>query len=317
MIEVATSENLTGKQFGRWVVQERVPGAGAAMWRCRCQCGTVRVVAARNLKAGASTSCGCLARERARACAKLDLTGQRYGKLVVIHEAGPANNGESRWHCLCDCGVECDVLTRSLRNGKRTSCGCDSQKGKSRTKNIAGQKFAMLTALYPTPKRGRTGSVIWHCRCDCGNETDVSYERLLYSTVISCGCMRKKCDQEIKDKLTHVDGTSIDILKNPKRRSDNSTGITGVYRRRGKYEARIVFQGKTYYLGRYSELNTAAEVRRQAEEAVHREAVRFYEQWKRHADENPDWAEKNPISFHVKKTETGEMKMEILPRMDQ
>lgn len=45
---------------------------------------------------------------------KLDLTGQRYGKLVVT---GPAENvsGRTAWHCKCDCGNEKIVKTNHLR----------------------------------------------------------------------------------------------------------------------------------------------------------------------------------------------------------
>ena len=55
---------------------------------------------------------------------KLDLTGQRYGKLTVLR---PAENIGTRtaWQCRCDCGQELTVTTRDLRRGRRTSCGCD------------------------------------------------------------------------------------------------------------------------------------------------------------------------------------------------
>ena len=55
---------------------------------------------------------------------KLDLTGQRYGRLTVL---GPAENIGDRtaWLCRCDCGQDTVVLTRDLRRGRRTSCGCD------------------------------------------------------------------------------------------------------------------------------------------------------------------------------------------------
>ena len=55
---------------------------------------------------------------------KLDLTGQRFGKLTVL---GPAENIGTRtaWQCRCDCGQEIVVSTRDLRRGRRTSCGCD------------------------------------------------------------------------------------------------------------------------------------------------------------------------------------------------
>ena len=57
---------------------------------------------------------------------KLDLTGQRYGKLTVL---APAENIGSRtaWLCRCDCGQETIVMTVRLRDGHRTSCGCDKE----------------------------------------------------------------------------------------------------------------------------------------------------------------------------------------------
>ena len=55
---------------------------------------------------------------------KLDLTGQRFGRLTVL---GPAENIGNRtaWLCRCDCGQDAVVTTRDLRRGRRTSCGCD------------------------------------------------------------------------------------------------------------------------------------------------------------------------------------------------
>lgn len=54
---------------------------------------------------------------------KLDLTGQRYGKLTVL---GPAENmgGYTAWLCRCGCGRETVVPTRHLRSGHTKSCGC-------------------------------------------------------------------------------------------------------------------------------------------------------------------------------------------------
>ena len=57
---------------------------------------------------------------------KLDLTGQRFGKLTVL---APAENIGTRtaWLCRCDCGQETVVTTLRLRDGRRTSCGCDNE----------------------------------------------------------------------------------------------------------------------------------------------------------------------------------------------
>ena len=311
------TRDLSGLQFGRWTVIDRVEKKGAARWNCRCSCGTERDVAAKNLINGESLSCGCLNRDVVRNMMRVDLTGRRYGKLVVVERAEKNARGAAQWRCICDCGKKCVVLHSSLQLGKRTSCGCDSRKGKHTAKDVAGQKFAMLTALYPTGERGHNGSILWHCRCDCGKEIDIALDRLKYSEVISCGCMREKCNQELQEKLIHIAGTSIDAIRSQKIRTDNKTGVRGVYVKRGKYCAIITFQQKKYYLGSYAALETAAEVRKEAERLLHGEAVLFYEKWKRLADADPEWAEENPIDIRVTRSEGGEFEVELLPEINE
>ncbi len=50
----------------------------------------------------------------------VDITGQRFGKLVAIRYAGGG-----RWYCQCDCGNTATPLGTSLREGNTTSCGCN------------------------------------------------------------------------------------------------------------------------------------------------------------------------------------------------
>ena len=100
-----------------------------------------------------------------------DLTGNRYGMLTVIEKAVSSPGSGTSWICQCDCGRQCKVTTYKLTHGVQYCCGCRS---KSHPVDITGQKFRMLTALYPTENRDYKGSVIWHCRCECGNELDVS-----------------------------------------------------------------------------------------------------------------------------------------------
>lgn len=54
---------------------------------------------------------------------KLDLTGQRYGKLTVLRPA-PNIGRRTAWLCRCDCGNEAVVLSGRLRSGHTSSCGC-------------------------------------------------------------------------------------------------------------------------------------------------------------------------------------------------
>lgn len=55
---------------------------------------------------------------------KVDLTGRRFGRLVVLCENGRAKCGFVLWLCRCDCGSEVTVVGNNLRAGHTTSCGC-------------------------------------------------------------------------------------------------------------------------------------------------------------------------------------------------
>lgn len=59
---------------------------------------------------------------------KLDLTGQKFGKLLVIREAGRSKTNRIMWLCRCECGVEKVVGRNELRSGDTLSCGCHKAK---------------------------------------------------------------------------------------------------------------------------------------------------------------------------------------------
>ena len=54
----------------------------------------------------------------------VDLTGQRFGRLVVIKLSTPKGTKHHKWLCKCDCGNECVVLGHNLVGGHTKSCGC-------------------------------------------------------------------------------------------------------------------------------------------------------------------------------------------------
>lgn len=60
----------------------------------------------------------------------IDLTGNRYGRLIVVGRAEDRiqSNGRHRvfWKCHCDCGKDIEVLGDNLKQGRTTSCGCYS-----------------------------------------------------------------------------------------------------------------------------------------------------------------------------------------------
>lgn len=54
----------------------------------------------------------------------IDLTGQRFGKLVAFQYLGQNSHREQVWGCLCDCGKQVVKIGRCLRTGNVKSCGC-------------------------------------------------------------------------------------------------------------------------------------------------------------------------------------------------
>ena len=54
----------------------------------------------------------------------MDLTGQRFGKLVVLHLGTRTACNRVRWVCQCDCGNITEVQANDLRRGVVVSCGC-------------------------------------------------------------------------------------------------------------------------------------------------------------------------------------------------
>ena len=69
---------------------------------------------------------------------EIDLIGQRFGKWTVLYKTDKRTaSGGIKWHCKCDCGVERDVSSLSLRNGTSLSCGTHNiSKGNEAIKQI-------------------------------------------------------------------------------------------------------------------------------------------------------------------------------------
>lgn len=296
---------FAGQKYGRWTVLDAFIRnvRNEKKWLCRCDCGTERYVLERSLIHNGSKSCGCLAAEAVSKALTRDLTGRVFGDLTVLSKSEKTHNRRGIWwQCKCSCGKLCEVLATLLATGKRTHCGDRKvHKGKYPFVDLTGQRFHRLTALYPTDKRSSGGSVIWHCRCDCGTELDLSHNELKYANVRSCGCQRKEHNQKLKEYRHFADGTSVEMIKSRKIPRNNTTGYKGVYIIRGKYAAKIVFQQKAYFLGTYERIEDAAQARREAEVILFERTAAFYERWKQKADTDPQWAQENPIKIHVKK----------------
>lgn len=316
MTNTKLTGSLPGVRTGRLTIMDDyiVSDKGEKKYLCRCDCGTEKYILERALRYGGVSSCGCLRKENVQKAVSYDLEGKVFGELTVLHKAeNQRKNGGVWWTCKCSCGNLYDVPATLLVTGKRVHCGEKTHDRNYAFVDITGRKFNLLTALYPTNKRDRKGSIMWHCRCDCGNELDVSYNALAYSQMKSCGCRKKEHDEKLGSFLTHVAGTSLDMIKSKKVPTNNTTGHKGIYFIKGKYVAKIVFQKKQYYLGTYENLDEAVAIRKEAETILFDGFATYYKKYKAQADLDSEWAKNNPIEIRVEKNAIQELSVSFYP----
>ena len=138
----------------------------------------------------------------------IDLTGMRFGRLVVLKRSPDAGKGV-KWICRCDCGNTTAVYAAKLKNGHTQSCGCLQKERTSLAcrKDLTGETFGRLTVLHAAC-RTPYGHYRYVCQCDCGNIITVDGANLTSGATKSCGCFRKEVTRELK--LSHgMVGTRI------------------------------------------------------------------------------------------------------------
>lgn len=114
--------------------------------------------------------------------------GYQIGHLTVDYPTDKKRSGYKVWNCKCDCDGEILLDTRYLQRGTIMDCGCIT-KVKPGQRDLTGQRFGKLVCIEPTEKRSYRGTVVWRCRCDCGNECFAPSKQLLSGYKRSCGCL--------------------------------------------------------------------------------------------------------------------------------
>lgn len=75
----------------------------------------------------------------------IDISGQKFGRLTVLREAGRDKHGQTLWICKCDCGKETTVITQRLRSGGTKSCGCLKAEGNNKKH---GMCYSRINSIY-------------------------------------------------------------------------------------------------------------------------------------------------------------------------
>lgn len=109
--------NLAKRVFGRLTVLQEVARSASrnAIYKCRCECGTLTDVRDTDLRSGGTQSCGC--------GRGLNLKGKTFGRLTAQTVVSKTRLRKI-WRCSCTCGNTTDVLSTRLKNENTQSCGC-------------------------------------------------------------------------------------------------------------------------------------------------------------------------------------------------
>lgn len=133
---------MIGRTFGRLTVLDRAESRSGKPWfGCVCSCGTRGTYSGAELRRGNVKSCGCLQRQLAVELFSINLSGQRFGRLVVVERVG-SRRTYTEWLCICDCGEKHLAVSADLRSGHINSCGC------YRSESISA-RFSAARAMNP------------------------------------------------------------------------------------------------------------------------------------------------------------------------
>lgn len=194
----------------------------------------------------------------------IDITGQRFGKLLVISCAGKIDGRHYFWNCKCDCGNDTVIEGSRLRSGNTKSCGCGKYDGfkkynanqSEKAKIPIGTRFGKLVVIEDLGFRKQVEghSRRWYrCQCDCGNIKDVMGNILKQNQTISCGsCLSSKGEYKIEQLLQqhgiiYAHDYTIPQLKQDLKRNLRFDFV--IYDNQNQIVRCIEFDGRQHYDG--------------------------------------------------------------------
>lgn len=209
----------------------------------------------------------------------IDLTGMRFGRLVVLYKVenyvSPKGYTQTRWLCKCDCGTEKIVHSGSLKRGLTISCGCyNKEKNKlidhsDRNKNSynlegkfgigytnIGEEFYFDIEDYDRIKD--------YCWSISSSGYMNAYNPQTSKTIRLHQIVMKSSSNDIIDHINHnkldnrksnlrVCTTQQNNINSPIN-SKNKSGVIGVIQDKyGKWIAYITLNGQRHHLGMFED----------------------------------------------------------------
>ena len=207
---------------------------------------------------------------------KRDLMGLRFGRLVVVGEAGRGKSKDVLWKCKCDCGKEIIATGSNIALGKTRSCGgCYSntyrlsEDGTCVIGTFPNRKEFLFDLAYYKKVISHT----WHLDNKgyvfaCIDQNLVRMHRWLMNGPDELDIDHKNGVRTDNRKSNLRLATGTENRRNKRVRKDSTTGVKGVGfdKRFNKYRSYIRIEGKLTHLGYYSTISEAANAYDQAAE---------------------------------------------------
>ncbi len=170
----------------------------------------------------------------------INIENQKFGYLTALFPI-ESNNGRV-YKCRCDCG---NIITRKvsqLRHGKnRQSCGCQHLKYYEEERSAIGLQFDKLIVIKRLHSDKIRKSVLYLCKCDCGNFIKISYKNLSRRKNNNCGCEPIHCPNKYSPQEAAFYGL-IGVYKSNAKKRKISFQLSDE-------ECKILFNGNCHYCG--------------------------------------------------------------------